>query len=176
MVFGCIRGRSGAYALGPAPFGSRTAYALGPAPIGSRTMPVRVSQETLAGPIVAYERRATPMVGAENSLILVRDLRTGRLLHGAPAETTGTPPPDLPPDLAPMQIAAIALKSDGAVAWIVETGNSNGQPYYQLHAIDQYGGSRVLATANTITPYSLSVAENALTWTQSGKLRVAELN
>jgi hypothetical protein len=63
-----------------------------------------------------------------------------------------------------MRIAAIVLKSDGAVAWIVETGNLTG-PYYQLHAIDQ-SGNRVLATASGI--FSLGLDESVLTWRQDG--------
>jgi hypothetical protein len=154
IVFGCVRGVRG----------RSSAYTLGSAALGSRMEPVSVSRETLAGPIVAYERHFTPLVGPESSLIVVRDLRTGRLLHSAPAETPGTPRPNL----APMRIAAIVLKGDGSVAWIVETGNDS-VPYYQLHAIDR-SGSRVLANAYSIEPRSLALSEDFLTWSQGGAL------
>ena len=72
-----------------------------------------------------------------------------------------------------MRITTIVLKSDGSVAWIVETGNSNS-PYYQLHAIDQ-SGSRVLATASTIAPDSLHLDGSQLTWTQPGGLEEEEV-
>ena len=68
---------------------------------------------------------------------------------------------------------AIAVKHDGSVAWIVETGEEEGG--YQVHAVDK-SGSRVLASNPDIDPLSLALAGSTLYWTQGGQPFSASLN
>lgn len=70
-------------------------------------------------------------------------------------------------------MVAIVAMSDGAVAWIVETGTNAAD--YQVHAIDK-SGSRVLASGSNIEPQSLALAGNTFYWTQEGKPISAPLN
>jgi hypothetical protein len=69
--------------------------------------------------------------------------------------------------------AAIVVKSDGAVAWIVETRQEEGT--YEVHAVDK-AGSRLLASGADIDPSSLALAGSTLYWTQGGKPMSASLN
>lgn len=72
--------------------GHSHAYVLGPAPWGTTEGVGGVSDETLAGPVVAYEQyREVFAPQAASRLIMVRDLRTGRLLHSAPVATPAGP-------------------------------------------------------------------------------------
>ena len=142
----------------------RRAYVLGPAPWGTPEGVGGVSDETLAGPIVAYEQYRNMFAPhAPSRLIMVRDLRTGRLLHSAP---TATP-------VGPVGVAAIVVKSDGAVAWIVDNGTYTER--YQVHAIDENGG-RLLASGSNIEPRSLALGGNELYWTEEGRPTSASLN
>jgi hypothetical protein len=65
---------------------------------------------------------------------------------------------------------AIVVKSDGSVAWIVESSSE-----YQVRAVDK-SGSRVLSSGTNIDPHSLALAGSTLYWTQGGKPKSAMLN
>jgi len=67
----------------------------------------------------------------------------------------------------------IVAKSDGAVAWIVESRTY--EDGYQVHAVDRTG-SRLLAVCSDIEPHSLALAGSILRWTQGGKPMSASLN
>jgi hypothetical protein len=150
-IFGCVLGRRRAYLLGPVPWGATEA-------VGG------VADQKLAGSVVAYGRYREVFAPSETSrLIVVRDLRTGRVLHSAPVATPA-PPTGL--------FVAIVVKSDGAVAWIVETGYVDD---FQVHAVDR-NGSRVLAVGSDIEPHSLALAGSTVSWTQGGKPMSAPLN
>jgi hypothetical protein len=126
-----------------------------------------VSNEVLVGPVVAYERyrEAFGPNGPRSRVIIVRDLRTGRTLHDTPITASEIPQAET--------FVSMVAKSDGAAAWIVETGGYVGR--YQVHAVDA-NGSRVLAVGSEIEPRSLALAGNALYWTQGGKPMSASLN
>jgi hypothetical protein len=83
------------------------------------------------------------------------------LLHRLP---TGTP-------VAPEQVgggeaAAIVVKNDGAVAWILQTHWAPAE--YEVHAVDK-SGRRLLAQGHDIGPGSLALAGSTLYWTQGNK-------
>ena len=151
-VYGCAYGRKHSYLLGkPTDCGSHGCVAL--------------ERETIAGTFVAYEESLSGGVGSSefSYLVLVRDLRNGRILHRLP---TGVPASNNPELVGDGMTTAIALKSDGAVAWILESGVEPSE--YQVHADDKKG-NRVLATGANISPHSLALAGSTLYWTQGGK-------
>jgi hypothetical protein len=124
--------------------------------------------EVLAGPLVAYEEGG----GAETKnsyYVVVRNLRTGRVIREIP---TGTPAPPITDTIGAGPTTAIVVKPDGAVAWIVETGYPTE---YQVHAVDS-SGSRTLASGANVDPSSLALAGSTLYWTQNGQAMSAPLN
>jgi hypothetical protein len=118
-----------------------------------------VSDEALAGEMVAYESSLVSE-GSDSLIVVVRDLRTGRVLHHLSTDAEGT--------------VRIVVKSDGAVAWINGYGRVAGQNAYQLHAVDKLG-NRLLATGTEIDPDSLALAGSTLYWTQGGQPMSATL-
>jgi hypothetical protein len=128
-----------------------------------------VRREGLAGAVVAYELQAGAGAGTgipKEWLVIVRDLRTGKLVRRLP---TGTP-------IGAEQVGggettAIVVKSDGAVAWIVEASRRE----YEVHAVDK-SGSRVLARGRDLEPGSLALAGSTLYWTQGNKPFSSPLN
>jgi hypothetical protein len=134
-----------------------------------------VVRETLTGTFAAYEDASGSSGKYEEPyrpkwIIVVRNLRNGRVLHKIPTGTPTTPNPKFV-GIGPTK--AIVVKSDGAVAWIVETSAEEGK--YQVHAVDQ-SGSRVLASSPEIEPHSLALVGSTLYWTQGGKPSSAVLN
>lgn len=123
----------------------------------------------LAGTDVAFweeSQRSAPLI--------VRDLRTGRVLHKLRMGT----PPLIEPDAG--YATAIVVKSDGAVAWIVghEFVGPEGHgppPVYEVEAADKTG-RRLLATGSDIDFSSLALVGSTLYWTQGGKPVSASLN
>jgi hypothetical protein len=140
-----------------------------------------IDRETLAGAIVAYESGS----GSQHYvswLIVVRDLSNGRVLHDVP---TGTPAHPEPPsteagvtrqDVGIGPATAVAVKSDGAVAWIAQVAVGGGLPYqYQVHALDS-SGDRVLAQGAEVGQSSLALVGSTLYWSEYGKPFSATLN
>ncbi len=159
-------------------YGSRRSYLLGEAeehPGGSAGGgSSSVKLETLAGSVVAYTPTGSSVRnGKERAsvLMVVRNLRTGRVLHKV--TTSMFAKPDAGPDsVGP--IDSIVIKSDGSVSWIVGTGYPDDIEYH-LYAIDQ-SGSRLLASGSNIEPYSLALAGSTLYWTRGGQPFSAPLN
>jgi len=127
------------------------------------------ARETLAGPLVAYEDGGGGEV-AHIYVVIVRNLRTGRIIRRVP---TGTPVTAKPGWVGIGPTTAIVVKPDGAVAWIVETGYPTE---YQVHAVDKSGSSRTLAAGADIDPFSLALAGSTLYWTENGQPMSAPLN
>jgi hypothetical protein len=132
-----------------------------------------VELETLAGSDVAYWEEDTEE-HHERSLVIVRDLRTGRVLHKL---EVGTPPAI---ETGDGYATAIVVKSDGSVAWIVghnfvPVESPGPPPVYEVEAIDQTG-RRLLAAGTEISPRSLALVGSTLYWTQGGKPYSAALN
>ena len=165
--FGCAYGRSKSYRLGIPPlFGSSQGSG------GTRLY-------TLAGPIVAFEEFATSNLPAgisRDDQVVVRDLRSGRFLHDLPTGTPAAPPEN--GDVGVGEIQSLVVKSDGAVAWIVQALETVGGQLisnYQVHTVDA-SGSRVVVSGREIDPSSLALAGSTLYWTQGGKPFSATLN
>lgn len=128
-----------------------------------------VNHLTLDGAVLAYEEfisgvnRYEQQTGKTVWRIIVRNLRTGQLLHAVP---TGTPKQPNLRFIGDGATTMIVLKSDGAVAWIVD--HVEEKERYQVRAVDK-DGNRVLAAGSNIDPQSLALAGNTLYWTQGGK-------
>jgi hypothetical protein len=126
----------------------------------------RIHDVVLAGPIVAYaELRLNRQLFGWS--VVVRDLRSGRVLHTARSTTT-------PISRGAGPVEELVVKPDGAVAWIVsgpfEPLSGTG---YELHALDRTG-SRVLASGPSVD--SLALAGSTLYWMQGGKPFSASLD
>ena len=145
QVFGCAAGTGHAYHLGETPECGQLIHCIVPGP--PELMP-------LAGTVVAYaeEYNGSGLLGENYSwFVVVRGLRTGRVVQRLPTGAriqhvrgVGTGP-----------ATAIAVKGDGAVAWITNSWETPGKapPYYEVHAADR-NGTRLLATGNDIDPES----------------------
>ncbi len=158
VVRGCAHGQRRSYLLGEAEEHLGSSGGAGSS---------GVELETLAGPVVAYEKA----YGSEqNSLyeMVVRNLVSGRVLHKV---ITSRPvkPGAIP--IAAGPLTALVVKRDGAVAWIVETGYP---VEYRVYAIDK-SGTRSLASGADINPASLALA-GTLYWTQAGKPATTSLD
>jgi hypothetical protein len=149
------------------------AYALGTKAESSVQGGGGIERETLAGTVVAYEKSSNGGFSHPGAKwqVVVRDLRNGRMLHKVPTGTRNDP--QVRPDNGIGPTTAIVVKSDGSVAWIVETNPGAGT--YQVHALDSTGG-RVLASGSDIDPSSLALAGSTVYWTQGGKPASAVLN
>ena len=164
-AFGCVFGRIHTYSLGE--------LSLGGTPEGSEG----IKLETLGGSVAAYEYgKAGPEF--KESLVFVRSLVTGRIIHRVPSG------PSKPPEsVGAGPLTTLVVKGDGAVAWIVESGReepsaanhfvSHGD--YTVFALDKTG-TRQLAAGQDIDPHSLGLVGSTLYWTQGGEPGSAVLN
>jgi hypothetical protein len=135
-------------------------------------------QIRLAGTVVAYES----FFASEESkwYVVVRDLRTGRLVHHLP---TGTPLSRSPNGVGVGPITGLVVKADGSVAWIAQdteralpkTEHSSEVPFYDFYTADR-SGTRLLAAGTDIGPDSLALGGSSVYWTQGGKPLSAILN
>ena len=142
-IRGCVRGFRRSYKLGEQSEGQGSAG--GESSSG-------IQNEALGGTMVAFEESITGS-GLNGSnyhgtwIVVVRDLRTGKVIHKVP---TGTPTPPNPHFAGTGPTTAIVVKNDGAVAWIARASEGG----YQVHALDKTGG-RLLASGADIEPYAL---------------------
>jgi hypothetical protein len=127
-----------------------------------------VRKEVVAGPVVAYEVTYAIVGHHVNDRVLVRDLRTGRLLHSEPTAASSH---------GLGWATDIVVKSDGAVAWIAGLPwvPESGPVRYEVQAVDKHG-SRLLAVGTDIEPSSLALGAGTLYWTQGGTAMSATLS
>jgi len=160
-IRGCVRGHPRSYKLG----GPRESEGGGAAQSFSG-----IGHEVLGGTMVAYEEFA----GAANFeglteaswLVIVRDLRSGRLLHEV---ATGIGAKAQAGFAGVGRAAAIVVKRDGAVAWIAENYERSGRAkYFEVHAVDQMG-SKLLAAGTGIDLRSFRLTGSTLAWKQRGQ-------
>jgi len=154
-------------------YGSRHTYELGRP---SNCVDVSIGQcggitnVVLAGSTVAYEEFASK---SGVWWIVVRDLRSGRVLRRLRTNTPG-------PLNTAGAVEALVLKSDGAVAWVAQahlpTVVANAPREYEVYAADATGESRLLASGPGIEPGSLALAGSTVYWTQQGHPVSAPLN
>jgi hypothetical protein len=112
-----------------------------------------------------------PPAGFQEWKVVVENLRTGRVLHKVPTGTSSPGAVGIGP------VVSLVVKSDGAVAWIVENEipARHVPAEYEVHAVDKTG-NRLLASGSDIDPHSLALAGSTLYWTQGGKPMSAPLN
>jgi hypothetical protein len=151
-------------------YGSRRSYRLG-ASLNSTVIEGGVRSEALASTVVAYESFASPREGPFKWRVLVRDLRSGRILHRV---ATGEPVQPAEEEVGVGPVITIVVKSDGAAAWIAHDFHrssgvaSSRKPYFDVEAADKTG-TRLLASGIEINPQSLALAGSTVYWTQGGK-------
>lgn len=165
QIYGCASGKRGAYFLGVEPYEETTKY-MNYSYFGDRNI-------VLAGPIVAYEHFSLAEgLGGYKWGVAVRDLRTGRTLRNEPTGKAKIPGGEPELEFGIGHTTAIVVKSNGSVAWTVETSAQDGR--YQVHAADTTG-STLLASGPDIDPTSLALAENTLYWIQGGQPHASAL-
>jgi hypothetical protein len=86
---------------------------------------------------------------------------------------TGETPKDHPKHVGHGPTTAIVAKADGAVAWILDTVQSENR--YQVHTLDETG-EHIPAAGSNIDPTSLALAGNTVYWTQGDQPFSASLN
>lgn len=172
--------------------GARRRYALGPpmAAVGVPQVDEGITSEALSGPILAYSKAsAARAAGYAFAFVIVRDLRTGRVMRRTPAGSS-LPPAKVGTDPA----AAIVVRSDGAVAWITQViedvplpetpcpgpnpcaalGLIQAVTHSTVHALDK-SGNRLVASGTNIAP-DLTLRGSTLHWTQGGTPMSARLD
>jgi hypothetical protein len=122
---------------------------------------------TLNGYMVAYAETPNAEGPSVGQLEVVRDLRTGRVLHRVSSGTALNGPDGI------ALTDQIVVNSRGAAAWSIES--PFGAHSYQVHAVEKTG-SRLLVSGPDIDPYSLALVGSTLYWTQGGKPMSASLN
>ena len=152
---------------------------LGVAPACGAPICGGLEHETLNGAVAAYESFFT---GEEEGFwyVVVRNLRTGRILRHLP---TGAPLIARPDFKGVGPARAIVVKADGSVAWIAwdlqrsreYTSSSSEARFYDVYASDK-SGTRLLASGFDVSPFSLALAGSTIYWTQGGKPVSAALN
>ncbi len=140
----------------------------------------------LAGSVLAYatdsgEDTKYGSCNCEQWRIVVRNLRTGRLLHRVP---TGQRPGNASGSYVGLGPAVrVVVKADGAVAWTVRNDLLWEEAFragrdemfsYEVRAID-HGKERLLASGPDLQPGSLSLHGSRLEWVQGGKRSYAPL-
>jgi len=166
-IRGCVRGHTRSYKLGePFAFNGSSqggsGHGIGNIALGGAMVAFEESLRNVSGD---GERES---VGNNEWRVVVRDLRTGKVVHRVP---TGTYSPPSAKIIGVGPTTAVVVKSDGAVAWIAENGVGN----YEVHALDKTG-SRLLASGENIKPYVLGLKGSTLYWEQEGKRHSAVLD
>ena len=169
-------------------YADRRSYSLGGPPGYSSRGGGEATHYTLDGSILAYETYGELTFPAPEGFqewhVVVENLRTGRVLHEVPtgtasaqATTSESSGIRQPRYVGVGPVVTLVVKSDGAVAWIVdnEIPAQHVPAEYEVHAVDKTG-SRLLASGAEIDPHSLALAGSTLYWTQGGKPMSSKLN
>jgi len=147
-VFGCVRGGLHRYAIGyKASFG----------PSGG----AGIEEEHVAGVMVAYEQFKSPEespTGFEFRVI-VRDLRTGRVVHKVP-----TGPSFSPGNVGAGGVSALDVSPSGAAAWVRVNALTAED---EVRVVDG-SGDHLVASGAGIARKSLRLSDRTLSWTQNG--------
>lgn len=118
----------------------------------------------LAGTEAAYEEFETAPSRIEWKMI-VRNLRTGRVVHDVPTGAW-TGPSTGATIIGAGPVVALRVQSNGAVAWVAETRLVPAE--YEVHAVYR-GAPRLLASGRNIAPVSLGLAGNRVSWYQADR-------
>jgi hypothetical protein len=139
-----------------------------------------VSHVKLAGFVVAYEEFFIGgYEGRAERRVVVRNLRSGRVLHRVP---DGVSPTHKDGSVGIGNVVSLVVKSDGAVTWTAEDGETISPtnpsvrvPAYEVEAVDA-SGTRLLASGAEIDPHLLRLAGSMVYWTQGGQSISAKLD
>jgi hypothetical protein len=168
VIFGCSNARKVAYVLGVK--GECDAAGCG-----------GILRETLAGSVVAYEQIFStgdsrgPGTETSRWLLVVRDLRSGRVLRRVATGTSTEPR-----QVGLGETSSLVMNNNGAIAWIVSKSGSEcltapASECYEVHEADK-NGTRIVASGTDIAPLSLALAGSTIYWTQGGKPASTTMN
>jgi hypothetical protein len=120
------------------------------------------STARLAAPYVAYAAHSCDVCSSQHSILQVRDLRDGSLVHDLSASS---------PDGNGDEVTDLELKPNGSLAWVV------AQPYshVELVAFDA-NGRRVLDSGLDLQRESLTLNGSTLNWVKAGVTYSATLD
>ena len=157
-------------------FASRRQFVLGAETTCSATGCSGTENIALAGTVVAYEEfgqgfDVASRTGAGQWNLVVRDLRTGRVLHDV---LTGTMSPLRTGYRGIGPTSDVVVKPDGSLAWIAVGAIGPEYGIYQVHALDA-SGARTLAVGPSIGRTSLALAGGTLYWSEGGHAASAPL-
>jgi hypothetical protein len=145
----------------------RTSYRLG-ANTGGNPF-VNVGQVVVSGDLAAYTliRRG---VDTGSTSVIVRRLSDGKQLRNLPSSTTALPE-------AYQSIRSLALKPNGAVAWIVLVRSVIGRgSAIEVRKADAGRPAKLLDSGSTIAPTTLRLRGSRLTWKHGETTRSATLH
>jgi hypothetical protein len=157
-------------------FGAKHVYDLGSGPPDLSAEGGSEDRDfTLGGAMLAFESywfTSFPEPGAVECEqdVVVKNLRTGRVLHRV---TTGT---SSPPSLCFGAVLSLLVNSEGATAWVADGRQPETKVRLsEVHLVDS-AGSQLLASSTEIEPLSLALGGSTLYWTQGGKPASALVN
>lgn len=135
---------------------------------GTFGVAVAESPLALSGQFVAYVRLFGSAAGGDASIVTVRNLEDGRVLHESEGSARGTGNPE-------DAVAALVTKRNGSVAWTTRASNPGDANSVQL--IDVDGQRRILEQDTALDPGSLALSEDRtqIYWTTGGQPRSAPL-
>jgi hypothetical protein len=127
----------------------------------------RVGPVVVAGTLAAF---ASERCGVDtgNTLVVVRNLRTGKRLSASDAASA--PGPE-----SFTSVDSLVARSDGAVAWIAAASSiGNHMTKIEVRRVDAHG-PRLLDSGSAIVRGSLRLHRSRLTWTHGRQLRSSTL-
>lgn len=124
-------------------------------------------QPRLAGVYVAYVRFNVEYDLAD-ARVVVRDLRSGRVVHRADAAHRTVP--------VDASVSDLVLSQTGAAAWITRDESTNPFQHFEVWKADSHASQPVeLDSGPDIAPGSLALSQSTVYWTSAGQPRAAPL-
>lgn len=128
---------------------------------GETVWPVRLS-----GTLVGFDRQDYDHYGGSAYAIAVRDMRTGRLVHGASQAGGGIG------GGTPWEVDDFVMDPAGSVAWIAQATDGSYVSY--VYEADTTKGAQALDSGATVDPKSLRRHGRVVTWLNGGQTRMAQ--
>jgi hypothetical protein len=127
-----------------------------------------LQKAAVSGTTVAYASTQEQGVDTSSTSVTVADAVTGALRFSAPAGRLAVAP-------SSVSVDALAVSSDGTVAWIQHGGTAQGSGYSVYAASPAHPGGRQLARGAAIKPGSLTLRGSTVSWLAGGRRQSAGL-
>ena len=135
--------------------------------LGSNGQSTELTVPRLAAPYVAFAVADCPGASCASD-VLVRNLRSGRLVKSLTATTSSGVPGDS------AHVTDLELKPNGSVAWMVRLSGFVTNTV-EVIAVDS-GGRRMLDSGADVDAESLTLDVSTLSWQKAGATHSATLN